>query len=251
MARKNLQELSDIELFSQLDSAKDDIFTLRMRQQTSGDDPGRSASSIRNTKRSVARLLTEIRRREINMADILAKKPKSERRIFKARKPEEIEASEDATPIDLADEAAVLDKPAKDKPAKDKPAKKTKKKAETADQPADQDDSAEDSTKDSTAEIDEAQIEAEIDDAQIDAQINEEAEEGTIAIVTDEAAAGKAKPAKPKPAKPKSASKAASKSASKKKPAKKKAAAKKSSAEEPTEADEPAEKKPAKKKAKK
>ena len=77
MAKKNLIELSDTELFSNLDEAKDNIFTLRMRKLTSGDDPASSASSIRNTKRVVARLLTEIRRREINTAEVIQSlKPK-------------------------------------------------------------------------------------------------------------------------------------------------------------------------------
>ncbi len=192
MAKKNLLELSNTELFSQLDSAKDDIFTLRMRQQTSGDDPAKSASSIRNTRRSVARLLTEIRRREINLADFTDKKPKSERKIFKTRKPEEVEVSEDATPIDLDGNATQT-------PPKDL----------TDEQgPDDQDEPAEDPG-------------AEIDQAQTAGGVDEEPTEGVISIVTDDQAP-KAAPKKRSAKKKADVKKSSAKKSEAKKPAEEK-----------------------------
>jgi len=64
----NYAELSDSELKSALDAGKDELFTLRFRHAASQLE---NTALLSNTKRTIARVETEIRRREIAAAAAL------------------------------------------------------------------------------------------------------------------------------------------------------------------------------------
>ena len=64
-----LTELGDVELHDQLAASKDKLFKLRFQRVTGQMD---NNAEITKTKRDVARLLTELRAREIAAADALA-----------------------------------------------------------------------------------------------------------------------------------------------------------------------------------
>lgn len=70
MARsKRLSDLNDVELREKLDEAKDDLFNLRFQSVIGQLD---NHSLISETKKETARLLTELRAREIAEAEALA-----------------------------------------------------------------------------------------------------------------------------------------------------------------------------------
>ncbi len=70
MARsKRLNDLNDVELREKLDEAKDDLFNLRFQSVIGQLD---NHSLISETKKEAARLLTELRAREIAEAEALA-----------------------------------------------------------------------------------------------------------------------------------------------------------------------------------
>jgi large subunit ribosomal protein L29 len=64
-----LAELGDGELQEQLAAAKDKLFKLRFQRVTGQME---NHAEIRRTKRDVARILTEVRAREIRAAEALA-----------------------------------------------------------------------------------------------------------------------------------------------------------------------------------
>ena len=64
-----LSELGDAELQEQLATAKDKLFKLRFQRVTGQME---NHAEITRTKRDVARILTEVRAREISAADALA-----------------------------------------------------------------------------------------------------------------------------------------------------------------------------------
>ncbi len=190
MPKTNLTKLSDTELFNQLDEAKDNIFTLRMRRLTSGDNPASSASTIRNTKRAVARLMTEIRRREIkgeiNAAEVLSSMPTREANL----KQQLVKQDESATPaveaedgvIPLATDTPVTDdiedtEEVKEKKAKKPKAKKATTKKTTKKKKAEEIENAEpEPEKDIQAELDEKatqEIQEDIEEPETTAEIEE------------------------------------------------------------------------------
>ena len=61
-----LRELTDEELLSRLDEAKQDVFTLRFKLATGSAD---NHQLLGNAKRDVARILTILRQREIAAAE--------------------------------------------------------------------------------------------------------------------------------------------------------------------------------------
>ncbi len=63
---KRLSELNEVELTEMLDEAKDDLFNLRFQSVIGQLD---NHSLIKQTKKEVARLLTELRSREIDQAE--------------------------------------------------------------------------------------------------------------------------------------------------------------------------------------
>ena len=67
---KELSQLDDDELRERLASTKDKLFKLRFQRVTGQMD---NHAAIRHTKRDVARILTEIRAREIAAAEALAR----------------------------------------------------------------------------------------------------------------------------------------------------------------------------------
>lgn len=70
MARsKRLSELNELELRTKLDEAKDDLFNLRFQSVIGQLD---NHSLIKQTKKEVARLHTELRIREIGQAEAMA-----------------------------------------------------------------------------------------------------------------------------------------------------------------------------------
>lgn len=62
----NYTELSDAELKSALDAAKDELFTIRFRHAASQLE---NTALLSQTKKTIARVETEIRRREIAAAE--------------------------------------------------------------------------------------------------------------------------------------------------------------------------------------
>ena len=64
-----LTELGDVELHDQLAASKDKLFKLRFQRVTGQMD---NHAEIKKTKRDVARILTELRTREIAAAEALA-----------------------------------------------------------------------------------------------------------------------------------------------------------------------------------
>ena len=108
MAKKeNLREMSDVELLGRLDEAKDDIFTTRVKSLTSGEDPSQAAVFIRTSRRAVARVLTELRRRELEAfksgapAPKLDLKRKSQKPIISIQEPQPVEVDEPKEPEEL------------------------------------------------------------------------------------------------------------------------------------------------------
>ncbi|NOZ36272.1 MAG: 50S ribosomal protein L29 [Chlorobi bacterium] len=63
MKNSEIKELSTKELFERLVSESDNLFSLRMNHKISDLD---NPHQIKESKRSVARLKTEIRKRELN-----------------------------------------------------------------------------------------------------------------------------------------------------------------------------------------
>ena len=73
MARsKALAELSDVELLDMLDRAKDEALNLRFQHVTGQLD---NMNLLGNSRRQVARILTELRAREISVADAAVARP--------------------------------------------------------------------------------------------------------------------------------------------------------------------------------
>jgi len=70
MARnKELRELPDLELLTRLESGKEELFNLRFQLATGQlDNPAR----IKQVRHEIARLLTVLREREIELAEELA-----------------------------------------------------------------------------------------------------------------------------------------------------------------------------------
>ena len=63
MKNSEIKELSTKELFERLVSESDNLFSLRMNHKISDLD---NPHQIKESKRSIARLKTEIRKRELN-----------------------------------------------------------------------------------------------------------------------------------------------------------------------------------------
>ncbi len=73
MARsKALADLSDTELLEMLDQAKDESVNLRFQHVTGQLD---NMSLLGNSRKHVARILTELRAREISAAEVVATRP--------------------------------------------------------------------------------------------------------------------------------------------------------------------------------
>jgi large subunit ribosomal protein L29 len=69
MARTNLRELGDTELIDRIAEEKDRLFKLRFQLATGQLD---NSARVTQTKRDIARLLTELRAREIAAAEASA-----------------------------------------------------------------------------------------------------------------------------------------------------------------------------------
>ncbi len=91
MARgEALTDLSDVELFDRLDQAKDEATNLRFQHVTGQlDNPNLLAES----RRQVARLLTELRAREIHAAELTM-----EREALETSEPGTVDDSSGAKP---------------------------------------------------------------------------------------------------------------------------------------------------------
>ena len=68
MKAAEVRELSDRDLVDQLDHAREELFNLRFSHVTGQLD---NSSRLKDTRRDVARLMTELRAREINAAEAL------------------------------------------------------------------------------------------------------------------------------------------------------------------------------------
>ncbi len=68
MAKKALDELADADLLTRLDETKEELFNLRFQNVTGTLD---NYTRIKEVKRDVARVLTELRSREIEKAEAL------------------------------------------------------------------------------------------------------------------------------------------------------------------------------------
>ncbi len=68
MAEKTLAELADADLLQRLDETKEELFNLRFQNVTGQLD---NYTRIKQVKRDVARVLTELRSREIAKAEAL------------------------------------------------------------------------------------------------------------------------------------------------------------------------------------
>ncbi len=66
MAKENLIDISDSELDEQLTETREELFNLRFRRATGQLENG---AAIHAARRQVARILTELRRREIAEAE--------------------------------------------------------------------------------------------------------------------------------------------------------------------------------------
>ncbi len=69
MARENLAEAGDHELFTRLSDEKERLFKLRFQMATGQLE---NSARIKQTKKDIARLLTELRAREIAAAEAAA-----------------------------------------------------------------------------------------------------------------------------------------------------------------------------------
>jgi large subunit ribosomal protein L29 len=69
MAKESMSEIDDDGLVQKLAEAKQELFNLRF-QHVTGQLP--SATRLRETRRTIARIHTELRAREITAADELA-----------------------------------------------------------------------------------------------------------------------------------------------------------------------------------
>ncbi|MBI2705027.1 MAG: 50S ribosomal protein L29 [Actinobacteria bacterium] len=67
-----LRELTDAELFDRIDTAKQESFNLRFQHVTGQLD---NTARLKEVRRDVARLLTELREREIAAAEALEENP--------------------------------------------------------------------------------------------------------------------------------------------------------------------------------
>ena len=73
MARsRSLDDLSDVELLDMLDQAKDEATNLRFQHVTGQLD---NVNLLSGSRRQVARILTELRAREISVAEAAAPRP--------------------------------------------------------------------------------------------------------------------------------------------------------------------------------
>ncbi len=68
MAEKKLTEMADTDLLERLNESKEELFNLRFQNVTGQLD---NYASIKVAKRQVARVLTELRTREIAAAEAL------------------------------------------------------------------------------------------------------------------------------------------------------------------------------------
>ncbi|MEE9417504.1 MAG: 50S ribosomal protein L29 [Acidimicrobiales bacterium] len=68
MAKKQLTELADTDLIARLDETKEELFNLRFQNVTGQLD---NYTRLKQVKREVARILTELRTREIAAAEAL------------------------------------------------------------------------------------------------------------------------------------------------------------------------------------
>jgi large subunit ribosomal protein L29 len=68
MAKKQLTELADTDLIGRLDETKEELFNLRFQNVTGQLD---NYTRLKQAKREVARILTELRTREIAAAEAL------------------------------------------------------------------------------------------------------------------------------------------------------------------------------------
>lgn len=68
MKAAQIRELRDADLVQQLDEARQELFNLRFSHVTGQLD---NATRLRETRRDVARLITELRAREIRAAEAL------------------------------------------------------------------------------------------------------------------------------------------------------------------------------------
>lgn len=68
MAKSDIRELGDAELFDQLNEHKEELFNLRFQRVTGQLD---NYARIKQVKKDVARVMTELRSREIAAAEAL------------------------------------------------------------------------------------------------------------------------------------------------------------------------------------
>jgi large subunit ribosomal protein L29 len=69
MAKKQVQDLTDSELLDSLGDAKKDLFKVRFQEATGQLT---NTALLKEKKKEIARLLTEVRSREITAAEALA-----------------------------------------------------------------------------------------------------------------------------------------------------------------------------------
>jgi large subunit ribosomal protein L29 len=71
MKAAQIRELGDADLVQQLDDARQELFNLRFSHVTGQLD---NSTALREIRRDVARLMTELRAREISAAEALEEK---------------------------------------------------------------------------------------------------------------------------------------------------------------------------------
>jgi large subunit ribosomal protein L29 len=71
MKAAEIRELGDADLVQQLDDARQELFNLRFSHVTGQLD---NSTALRERRREVARLMTELRAREISAAEALEEK---------------------------------------------------------------------------------------------------------------------------------------------------------------------------------
>ena len=71
MKSAQIRELGDADLVQQLDDARQELFNLRFSHVTGQLD---NSTALREIRRDVARLMTELRAREISAAEALEEK---------------------------------------------------------------------------------------------------------------------------------------------------------------------------------
>ena len=71
MKAAQIRELGDADLVQQLDDARQELFNLRFSHVTGQLD---NSTALREIRRDVARLMTELRSREISAAEALEEK---------------------------------------------------------------------------------------------------------------------------------------------------------------------------------